>query len=93
MSTESPPPIAKYELTVKITGNTHEEIEEELMYAKNGGYQLATDYHQRDECHVIGGKTTMTLVHANPDATPESYTDALRAWADAHRAERKAARA
>ena len=31
MSTESTPPVAKYELVLTITGNSHDEIERELL--------------------------------------------------------------
>ena len=42
------PPVTKYELTVKIRGNTHDEIEDELLTLVHGGYLLDSDYGKRD---------------------------------------------
>jgi len=79
MSNEKPP-VAKYKLVVEITGNSHEEIEEELLYLTRGGYLLDVDYYRRDECRVIGGRQTTTLIHQNPSMTPERYDAELSEW-------------
>ena len=77
------PPVAKYQLTVEIRGNTHAEIEDEIMYLLNGGYLMDSDYHKRDEFHVFGGRLTSQLEHTNPEMTPEKYDEELAAWSDA----------
>lgn len=74
------PPVAKYRLTLTITGNSHDEIESELLSMTRGGYLLDSDYYKRDEFTVYGGRTTAKLEHANPDMTPEQYDEALDAW-------------
>lgn len=81
-------PVAKYELTVVIRGNTHDEIEDELHYLVNGAYRLDSNHGTRDEFHVIGGKITTTLRHTNPDMTPERYREELDTWFDARKAKR-----
>jgi hypothetical protein len=79
------PPVAKYRLTVEITGNTHHEIEHELLVLTRGGYLLDSDGYKRDEFHVIGGTVTTTLEHRNPDMTPERYEAELDAWWEARK--------
>jgi hypothetical protein len=74
------PPTAKYTLTVKITGNSHEEIEREIHFFNNGGYLMDSDYNKRDEFHVCGGRITAQLEHTNPSMTPEQYDADLDAW-------------
>jgi len=74
------PPVAKYRLTVEVTGNSHEEIESELHFLANGGYLLSSDYHKRDAFRSIGGRITQTLEHVNPDMTPERYDAELEEW-------------
>lgn len=85
------PPVAKYRLTVEITGNSHDEIETELRYLVNGGYLLDTDYHKRDETYVVGGRKTVRLEHANPEMTPERYDAELSEWFDARKTARRGA--
>lgn len=86
--TDTPPPKTKYELTLVIHGNSHEEVERELMYMTRGGYLLDSDYHKRDEFRVIGGRKTSTLRHINPEQTPERYEQELHDWAEDRRAKR-----
>lgn len=88
MSDETRPPVTKYRLTVEISGNSHGEIEQELGYLTRGGYLLDSDYHQRDEFHVIGGRVTATLRHTNPEQTPEGYKRELDEWFAARKAVR-----
>ena len=88
MSEELNPPVAKYKLSLTITGNSHEEIENELLSMTRGGYLLNSEYYKRDSFHVIGGRETAILEHANPEQTPEKYADDLKAWADARKAVR-----
>lgn len=86
MSGETPP-VARYRLTVTITGNSHDEIERELAYLTRGGYLLDSGYHKRDEWHSIGGRTTSQMEHLNPEMTPERYDAELDAWYQARRQE------
>lgn len=83
------PPVAKYKYTLTITGNSHAEIQHELLVHARGGYLIATDYETRDECRCFGGTYDSRLEHTNPDQTPEKYRAELDAWWQ----ERKAARA
>jgi putative lipoic acid-binding regulatory protein len=64
------PPVTKYELTVKIRGNTHDEIEDELLTLVRGGYLLDSDYGKRDAWNSTGGRCTSVMVHTNPEQTP-----------------------
>lgn len=82
------PPIARYKYTLTITGNSHDEIERELLVMTRGGYLLDSEYHARDAFEVFGGTSTRTLEHANPDMTPEAYREALDAWWQQRKAER-----
>jgi len=88
VGTGATPPVAKYRMTLVIEGNTHDEIEGELLSMTRGGYLLFTDYYQRDETHVVGGRRTMRLEHRNPDMTPERYDAELSEWFDARKAAR-----
>lgn len=74
------PPVPKYELTVTIAGNSHDEIERELLSMTRGGYLLDSDYNKRDEFHVVGGRGTRILRHTNPEMTPERYGAELDEW-------------
>lgn len=89
MSNIPEPPTAKYRLTLTITGNSHDEIERELLSMTRGGYLNDSDYHQRDEFKVIGGRRTATLEHTNPEMTPARYGEELRAWWEARKAARR----
>ena len=82
------PPVAKYRLTLTIDGNSHDEIERELLSMTRGGYLLDSDYHERDEFTVYGGRRTARLVHTNPEQTPERYDAELDAWWQARKAAR-----
>lgn len=82
------PPVAKYKYTLIITGNSHDEIEREILSQTRGGYLLDSDYYKRDSFHVIGGRDTTILEHTNPDMTPERYRAELDAWFDARQAAR-----
>lgn len=85
----SEPPVAKYRYTLVVKGNSHEEIERELLVATQGGYLLDSDYHQRDEFRCTDGRTSSALEHTNPDMTPERYAEELDAWFQARRAARR----
>ena len=79
--TEGPqPPDPKYTYTVTVTGNSHEEIESELRFLTRGGYLLDSEYHERDEFKVYGGRKTAELKHTNPNMTPERYDRELDEW-------------
>lgn len=82
------PPVTKYELTVRIRGNTHGEIEDELLSLTRGGYLLDSGYGKRDAWNATSGRCTSVMVHTNPEQTPEKYRGELDAWWS----ERKAAR-
>lgn len=84
MASEVDPPVAKYRYTLVITGNSHEEIERELLMQTRGGYLLDSGYCTRDEFKVYGGTTTRTLEHPNPEMTAERYKDALDEWVEGH---------
>ena len=83
------PPVTKYELTVKIRGNTHDEIEDELLTLARGDYLLDSDYGKRDAWNSTGGRCTSVMVHTNPEQTPEKYRDELDAWWNEHKAARR----
>lgn len=82
------PPKTKYRYTLQIDGNSHDEIERELLVATRGGYLLDSDAYTRDSFDVTGGRTHSTLEHRNPDQTPERYDAALAEWSAARRAAR-----
>ena len=89
MSDYVEPPKAKYRLTVTITGNTLEEVEEELSYQARGGFLLDSDCYRRDEWTVYGGTSTRVMKCVNPGMTPERYQAELSEWWDARKAERR----
>ena len=76
------PPKARYRLSLQITANTLEELEQELdaraihFAIENRGR------HTRDE---VGPRHHLVLEHANPTMTPERYDVELRAWWAAQR--------
>lgn len=88
----TPPPTAKYRLTVTIDGNTPEEIEDELGYLARGGFIIYSDGYTRDDFTVYGGRLTAKLEHTNPEMTPEQYKADLEAWSAARKAARRADR-
>lgn len=83
-------PVPKYKLTLTITGNSHDEIERELLLQTRGGYLLDSDYYKRDEWTVYGGTHTSRMEHTNPEQTPENYHAELDAWFQERKAARKA---
>ena len=89
MSDYVEPPRAKYRLTVTVTGNTLEEVEEELGYQVRGGFLLDSDCYRRDEWTVYGGTSTRVMKCVNPGMTPERYQAELSEWWDARKAERR----
>jgi hypothetical protein len=86
------PPVAKFRLTVVITGNSHDEIEHELLVMTRGGYLIDSDGYKRDQFEVLDGRSSRKLEHANPDMTPERYDRDLSAWWEARKAERSEVR-
>ena len=80
MSADNPPPVAKYRYILTVTGNSHEEIEREVLSMTRGGYLLDSEYHERDEFSVIGGRSSRVLEHTNPEQTPEGYEQELKSW-------------
>jgi hypothetical protein len=82
------PPVAKYRLTVVIDGNSHDEVERELLSLTRGGYLLHSDYYKRDNFEVYGGREHSILEHRNPEMTPERYERELHEWADRRKAVR-----
>lgn len=85
----NPPPKAKYRYTLVIDGNSHDEIERELLVQTRGGYLLDSDYGRRDEFTVYGGRKTSKLEHCNPDMTPDRYEKELDEWSESRHAERR----
>lgn len=80
MSDENPPPVTKYKYTLTVYGNSHEEVEDEVLLMTRGGYLLDSKYGERDEFRVTGGRSTRILEHTNPEQTPEEYMRELKAW-------------
>lgn len=74
------PPIARYRLTVTITGNTLDEVEDELVTLTRGGFLLDSGYGKRDEWNSTSGRATRVMEHRNPEMTPERYRAELDAW-------------
>lgn len=89
MTDHPEPPTAKYKLTLTITGNSHDEIERELLAMTRGTYLLDSGYLERDEFHVTGGRSTRVLEHTNPEMTPERYEQELDAWWQARKTRRR----
>lgn len=85
-------PMAKYRLTVTVTGNTLEEVEEELGYQVRGGFLRDSDYYKRDEWTVYGGTSARVMECVNPDMTPERYRAELSEWWESRKAERRETR-
>lgn len=81
MNDHPAPPKHRYRLTLTVTGNTHAEVENELIAMTRGGYLLDSDHYGRDEWHTINGRVDSRMQHQNPDMTPEDYARELRAWA------------
>lgn len=84
-----PPPVAKYRYTLVVTGNSHEEIVHEVLVQTRGVYLIDSGYEKRDEFNVIGGRSTRTLEHTNPEMTAEKYQADLDQWFEAHKAARR----
>ncbi len=82
------PPVPKYTLTLTITGNTHDELANELHYQAHGTHLLNSDYGKRDEYTVYGGRYTGRLEHTNPAMTPERYAADLDAWSKRRKSSR-----
>ena len=82
------PPVARYRLTMTITGNTLDEIEHELVVMTRGGFLLDSDGYKRDAWHSVGGTVTSIMEHVNPKMTPERYEAELEAWFEARKAAR-----
>lgn len=74
------PPMPKYTLNMRITGNDHVEITDELRSYLQGGYLLDSDYGKRDAFQVTGGRGTRVLEHTNPEMTPQRYDAELSEW-------------
>ena len=83
------PPVARYKLTLTITGNTLDEIEDELLIQTRGGFLLDSDSYRRDEWQVVGGRVTSRMEHVNPEMTPERYEAELDKWFAARKAARR----
>ena len=90
MSDNTDPPVAKYRYTIEITGNSHDEIERELLVMTRGGYLIDSQNYERDTFHVLGGTSTRRLEHLNPEQTPENYAAELERWFKARKADRVA---
>lgn len=82
------PPVTKYKYTLVIRGNSHAEIQDELLSQVRGGYILDSDYEKRDTFDTYGGRDHATLEHTNPDMTPDRYEQELREWSEARKAKR-----
>ncbi|HEY9250566.1 MAG TPA: hypothetical protein VIO38_15610 [Rariglobus sp.] len=87
--TEHQPPTARYQFTLTVTGNTLDEVMDEILSQTNGGFLLDSDGYKRDSWHVIGGRSTRVMEHVDPDMTPERYDAELGAWFTDRKAQRK----
>lgn len=74
------PPVAKYKLTLTVYGNSHQEVQEELLSQVQGVYLIISEDEQRDQWHVWGSRYMSVMEHTNPDQTPERYEAELDAW-------------
>lgn len=74
------PPVAKYKLTLTVYGNSHQEVQEELLSQVQGGYLIISEDEQRDRWRVCGDRYMSVMEHTNPDQTPERYEAELDAW-------------
>lgn len=83
------PPTTKYELTIVLHGNSHDELVNELLGMTRGGYLLDSDYYKRDAFHTVGGRSTRILEHTNPEMTPDRYDAELDAWWNARKEARR----
>lgn len=83
------PPKTRYELKLRIHGNSHEELMSEVLSITRGGYLLATDHYQRDEVTSYGGSNTIELIHTNPGQTKEKYEEELETWFETTKARRR----
>jgi len=81
------PPVPRYKLTVEVTGNTLDEVTDEIYGV---GLNAPWTIGRRDECEIVGGTRTIRLQHTNPTQTPENYRAELDAWAKARKAARDA---
>ena len=83
---ELKPPISKYKLTVVIEGNIISEVEDELLVVANSfWHDIHRNGESRDEMSIVGGRSSRTLQHTNPEQTPEDYREQLKVWAQARR--------
>ena len=84
-------PVPKYKLTIVIEGNSLDEVADELHSVYNGFWldvRSPADDDERDSFLIVSGRSQRTMLHANPEQTPEKYADDLKAWADARKAVR-----
>ena len=47
------PPVAKYKLTLTVYGNSHQEVQEELLSQVQGGYLIISEDEQRDRWRLL----------------------------------------
>ena len=60
------PPVAKYKLTLTVYGNSHQEVQEELLSQVQGGYLIISEDEQRDRWRVCGDRYMSVMEHTNP---------------------------
>lgn len=82
----NPPPVTKYEATITLHANSHEELAELVHSLDVNWYHHHTKYAERDEIDSTDGRTSVRLRHTNPDQTAECYLEELHAWARTRRA-------
>ncbi|UTN91517.1 hypothetical protein SEA_PERIWINKLE_63 [Gordonia phage Periwinkle] len=85
-------PEHRFKYTLTVWGDSHAEIETELLHQVNGGYELDSDHHRRGAFRVISGRTTSALEHINPGQTPENYARELKAWNEQRKATKRESR-
>lgn len=83
MTEELKPPVARYRLEVVITGNTIEELADELhVQANNFDYE---SMRGRTTRKIYGGRHHLIVEERNPEMTPDRYDEDLTAWAESRR--------
>lgn len=86
--TDLKPPVARYRLELVITGNTMDELVNEL-HVQTNDFDFET-FGGRTTRDQFGGRHQLIVTETNAEMTPERYTEELLAWSDARRREARA---
>lgn len=82
-------PVSKYEATITIWANSHEELARQVNEMDlNWPFRV----RDRDEVDLVSsGGFAVRLRHTNPEQTPERYEAELKSWMDERRSAKRAA--